>query len=665
MTRLGRACTRVAGVVIVVTAVTGVAVTRPRPAHALTEMEIVVKFVSTAYDVYQQYKARGEPSLISQIQTLVGEAQSSILSEIDGLAVNEVRSCTETAIDKVRNMRTMPRDVLRQFDIDTSHCAYMAGEAVGNTTTRAALDKIGFALNAVGPVALLTAAFAGQPVDQLQRNLVDSLTLLRAKLFPRCFRVSDYIDYPGAPLSAWDDGDPVVGHGECLAYFRDDVADESKMVYPFSGPGSGRLPWSVVGLYREPGFLDSSWDAHVDWPPIDDSTIAIDQAMRDTSYAVAGEALSWLQPRGSIGVALGAGGRLELVGTDGADRVWYTYQNIPAARWLGGWIPWDGRLRSVAAAANSNGRMEAFGLDDTGAVFQKWQQRPGGDWSPGWSPMGGTLTSIAATRGGDGRIFLVGTNAQGQIWSKWQREPGGGTGWSAWTQLDGSAKRVAMTTAANGDVVLVVCNQNGEIWQRRLARDPSSNSYAWTGWVRVPGTASSVAAARNGNDGHLDLFALDASGRVLHAWQTSPGGSWSQLTPWGDAPMAALAAATNIDGRIDLYGVDRHGDVFIRWQAWPGGGWSDWQRMPDTGPAVVDVPSVLYLTEAAAAEALEDAGLTVGSVAADHGCTASPGDIVFQHPFPGPQLHYHYYGYPVDITVESDRDSRGRPCLYR
>jgi len=76
-------------------------------------------------------------------------------------------------------------------------------------------------------------------------------------------------------------------------------------------------------------------------------------------------------------------------------------------------------------------------------------------------------------------------------------------------------------------------------------------------------------------DGRLELFARASDGSPWHAWQNSPGGSWTGWYSLGGVITGAPVPITNADGRLEIFGM-AGGGVYHNYQTAPGGGWSGW-----------------------------------------------------------------------------------------
>jgi hypothetical protein len=87
---------------------------------------------------------------------------------------------------------------------------------------------------------------------------------------------------------------------------------------------------------------------------------------------------------------------------------------------------------------------------------------------------------------------------------------------------------------------------------------------------------SSIAVARNADDGRLGLFGVSPTGQLYHRHQNGAGSAdWSTATPSLYGGWYSVAAQTAGDGRIDILGL-RHTpqDIWLRAQA--NSGWNEW-----------------------------------------------------------------------------------------
>lgn len=155
----------------------------------------------------------------------------------------------------------------------------------------------------------------------------------------------------------------------------------------------------------------------------------------------------------------------------------------------------------------------------------------------------------------------------------------------AWSNA-GNAGHVAWVASVNADGTVTVEEYNEYNNGTYSSRTVAASSF--TGYIHIADLtgpeSNTVSVARNA-DGRLEMFGVnthmpDGSNNVFHAWQTSPGGSWQG---WAAIPgyLTSIAAATNADGRIEVVGANAHqpdgsSNVYHAWQLSPGGSWSGW-----------------------------------------------------------------------------------------
>ena len=119
------------------------------------------EYASKGYDVYNLILDK--PSDLSQLQALIAQTKTQIIAELDGLTAAWNSSCAANALDTFQNVGSLTPDNLQAFAISSDKCVTDAQAQIGAVTTKPAIDKIGFALNTVGPIALAVNAHAGLP----------------------------------------------------------------------------------------------------------------------------------------------------------------------------------------------------------------------------------------------------------------------------------------------------------------------------------------------------------------------------------------------------------------------------------------------------------------------------------------------------------------------
>lgn len=174
----------------------------PPPAHAVT-FDQVVAAMKAAYDVYDKFLS-GALTLdqaTTQVINAINAAKTEIKHEVDAMTTVDIRSCARAAVIDYEDIDVMNPDVLQDFARDTTDCATDAEDAIRHASSKAVIDEVGFALNTVGPIALLARANAGFSTSGLVLVLVDGNNGLLDRLAPSCFASPLWGDAePGGPV---------------------------------------------------------------------------------------------------------------------------------------------------------------------------------------------------------------------------------------------------------------------------------------------------------------------------------------------------------------------------------------------------------------------------------------------------------------------------------
>jgi hypothetical protein len=230
-----------------------------------------------------------------------------------------------------------------------------------------------------------------------------------------------------------------------------------------------------------------------------------------------------------------------------------------------------------------------------------WRNRraPAGGYD-GWRPMHGTAkTEPLLVPNADGHFDAVVVQPDGVVAKSWQVAPDG-----AWVQdgqffaMDMAAglrvqSRPAYALNADGRVELFALTDQGRLahaWQL----EPNGSFSPWFE-LGVAGTFAGAPAATRNRDGRLEVF-VRGGAFLYHAWQTQPGGAWTaggQALPVADGRALATspAAVTNADGRLEVFVTGDDGVIRHAWQGAPGG---DFSLLYPLGPRTASSsPSVL------------------------------------------------------------------------
>ncbi|HKT01881.1 MAG TPA: hypothetical protein VJT31_20335 [Rugosimonospora sp.] len=205
--RLGTAAVMAVGVALPATA---------QPAQA--DVGTVIAVVKQVYSLYQQFFKSSGLTLqqaVDQIKAAIQSAQTAIINQIDLVAVAQVRACAESAVINFADINAFTPDNLQVFALDATSCVTLAQSLIpAVTATPAAVDQAGFAMNTVGPIALMARAKAGLTTASLTSVLVSGENSLISSLVPPCVRDNLTGGEPGAgKIFAWD----------CTAYNGDEA----------------------------------------------------------------------------------------------------------------------------------------------------------------------------------------------------------------------------------------------------------------------------------------------------------------------------------------------------------------------------------------------------------------------------------------------------------
>ncbi len=156
------------------------------PAGAVTPGEVKTA-LETAYQLYN--KLFGDQLTLDDATTrIVGAingARDAIVAHIDALEAVEVKDCARSAVLDLVDIRAMAPDTLQSFARDATDCVVRADDRIP-LLGAPAVDEIGFALNSVGPIALIARARAGMSTDGLRSVLVNANNGIIARLMPSC-----------------------------------------------------------------------------------------------------------------------------------------------------------------------------------------------------------------------------------------------------------------------------------------------------------------------------------------------------------------------------------------------------------------------------------------------------------------------------------------------
>ena len=194
-----------------------VATAPAREASALGVGE-VVGGIQAAYSAYEKFF--GNQLTLSQateqVVLAIGSAKAEILSRIDRLAAADGKACAKDAVINFQTIGGMTQSGKEVLAINALSCLTMIESRLEVVEDKASVDNLGFALNALGPILLMTRASAGlAPVSDIPDTIQNSNFLVIDKLRPRCNTVR--VGFP-------EDGEPLQYNTKCAAYNGDNAS---------------------------------------------------------------------------------------------------------------------------------------------------------------------------------------------------------------------------------------------------------------------------------------------------------------------------------------------------------------------------------------------------------------------------------------------------------
>ena len=260
------------------------------------------------------------------------------------------------------------------------------------------------------------------------------------------------------------------------------------------------------------------------------------------------------------------------------------------------WSPWENMglpsepVTVIAAGSKGQGHQE-LAIAARDAVHHRWWAND--SWS-GWHEMprlGTPVADLAFSSNCEGALEIFALDQRGRISHRWSWRDGG---WSeGWTLMDTPDRRPVASISAGSyadghqELFAIV---DGEIHHRWWWRDSG-----WSGWHRQApaGLRATDIAVSSLMEGHLEVFALDETGRLRHRWYWSGPGNWSD---WEDFPrpdgskVTAIAVSSIGRRHQEIFGLKASGKVVHAWNWLKKDGkpnwesWSDWSKWTSMRP---------------------------------------------------------------------------------
>jgi hypothetical protein len=166
--------------------------TRPATQHSVVRPAVdpatVIAIVKGAYDIYKSFVAGGASAAAatSQILAAINSAKIEILAHIDAIATAQARACAEEVVIDFDSFDALTPDNKQGFALSTTSCLTTINSLQGAVTDKAAQDQLGFALDSVGPIALIVRSRTGLSNSGLVTVLVSGNRTSQSVMAPSC-----------------------------------------------------------------------------------------------------------------------------------------------------------------------------------------------------------------------------------------------------------------------------------------------------------------------------------------------------------------------------------------------------------------------------------------------------------------------------------------------
>ncbi len=175
----------------------------PAPAASAVEPATAVAAAKVAYAAYTAYRSSQFTlqDATDRILAAVAAARRDILDHLDDLAASDGRACATSALVNAADLPVMTADTRQAFANSTVDCLALIDDRMATVQSRAVVDDLGFALNVLGPVALVAKARAAMQVAPTRGLLIRANERVVARIGAACMTIRLRADAgPGRPV---------------------------------------------------------------------------------------------------------------------------------------------------------------------------------------------------------------------------------------------------------------------------------------------------------------------------------------------------------------------------------------------------------------------------------------------------------------------------------
>lgn len=153
-----------------------------------TDLATILAAIKQAYDVYKSFAQGGTSGQNATVLILnaIQSAQTAIMSHIDAIAAAEARACARSAVVDFPNFEALTTDNRQAFALAATSCVTRIESLLATVSDLGAVDQLGFSLNAVGPIALITRGRTGLTNPSFVPVLISGNRTVVNRLAPSC-----------------------------------------------------------------------------------------------------------------------------------------------------------------------------------------------------------------------------------------------------------------------------------------------------------------------------------------------------------------------------------------------------------------------------------------------------------------------------------------------
>jgi hypothetical protein len=169
----------------------------PRPARSASATAIdpgtIITIIKGAYSIYKSFSQGGQSgqAATAQIIAAINSARTDIINHIDAIATAQAKACALAAVVDFPNFEALTPDNRQLFALNATSCVTLIDSLLSTVSDKAAIDQLGFALNSIGPIALIVRSRTNLTNTGLVPVLVHANQRVKSVLAPVCRKIPE------------------------------------------------------------------------------------------------------------------------------------------------------------------------------------------------------------------------------------------------------------------------------------------------------------------------------------------------------------------------------------------------------------------------------------------------------------------------------------------